>query len=502
MSGPRQRRLHGVSVAALFLLAAAAWAQEEDPAARIRGQIQRNLERHGILRIQSAHGETVRIGEDVSVKEGESIGDAVVMLGDARVDGEVRDLVVVLGSVFLGPTALVKGDCIVLGGDLTADAKSQVNREVVVVGGELIAPEEALVRKRARVFRPDFSNLKLWPEDWAKEFPHLKMAVDWTSQGLFRGRPLPPSLGWVWQIAAVFVFVHVLLAVLFPRPVQACVAAMDRQPVGAFFAGLLGLVLAGPVMVLLAFTGVGLLVVPFIVCALGLGMVFGKVAVYCHAGQQIGRQTGAAFLNTPLVALLVGTALLHLLYVIPFIGFLAWGLLTTLGLGNASLAAFGGMRRTDAVVVTAPPAAAEPGSTPPPLQWANAWPRAGFWRRFLAMALDAVLVVGTVLVVAAVTSPKVAPVLLALGWLAYHLGLWTALGTTVGGMALRLKLVREDGRPLGFAVALVRALASVFSALVLFVGFFWAGWSRAKRSWHDHIAGTIVVKVPRGVTVA
>jgi uncharacterized RDD family membrane protein YckC len=93
-------------------------------------------------------------------------------------------------------------------------------------------------------------------------------------------------------------------------------------------------------------------------------------------------------------------------------------------------------------------------------------------------------------------------VLLLLAWLGYHLALWTTLGTTVGGMAMRVKMVREDGRPMGFAVSLVRALASVFSALVLFVGFFWAGWSRQKRSWHDFIAGTIVVKVPRGVAVA
>jgi uncharacterized RDD family membrane protein YckC len=498
------RRVQAAVVAALLALVSTVAGQEApDSAARVREQVERALERSRVLRSQSPHGEIVRVGEKLTVKEGEVAGDAVVLFADARVDGEVRDLVVILGSATLGPTALVKGDCVVLGGDLKADAKSEARRDVVVVGGELIAPDDALVRQRARVIPLDFKNLKIWPEDWAKEFPHMKMAVDWTTQGLMLGRPLPPSLGWVWNVAAVFVFIHVLLAVLFPRPVQACVNALDRQPVGAFFAGLLGLVLAGPVLVVLAFTGVGLLVVPFIVGALGVGMVFGKVAVYCHAGQQLGRQTGAGFLQKPLLALLAGTVLLHVLYVIPVVGLVAWAVLTTLGMGNATLALFSGMRRKESVATPhAPPAAAEPGSTPPLLQVASAWPRAGFWRRAMAMAMDAVLVLVPVLVLAGMFRTNATPVLLLLAWLGYHLALWTTLGTTVGGMAMRVKMVREDGRPMGFAVSLVRALASVFSALVLFVGFFWAGWSRQKRSWHDFIAGTIVVKVPRGVAVA
>jgi len=47
----------------------------------------------------------------------------------------------------------------------------------------------------------------------------------------------------------------------------------------------------------------------------------------------------------------------------------------------------------------------------------------------------------------------------------------------------------------------VRAAASIFSALVMFIGFFWAGWNREKQSWHDKIAGTAVVKMPKGVSL-
>ena len=86
-------------------------------------------------------------------------------------------------------------------------------------------------------------------------------------------------------------------------------------------------------------------------------------------------------------------------------------------------------------------------------------------------------------------------------WIAYHVGMWLWKGTTIGGIVCSLKVVRVDGRPLDFPVALVRGLASVFSFLALCVGFFWAGWTPEKQSWHDKIAGTVIVKVPRGVSL-
>ena len=49
-----------------------------------------------------------------------------------------------------------------------------------------------------------------------------------------------------------------------------------------------------------------------------------------------------------------------------------------------------------------------------------------------------------------------------------------------------------------FPVALVRSLSSFFSAFVLFLGFLWVAWDREKQSWHDKIAGTVVVQMPKG----
>jgi uncharacterized RDD family membrane protein YckC len=82
--------------------------------------------------------------------------------------------------------------------------------------------------------------------------------------------------------------------------------------------------------------------------------------------------------------------------------------------------------------------------------------------------------------------------------LAYFTGMWTWKGTTIGGIVLGLKVVRTDGQPVTFAVALVRALAAAFSIVVLFLGFLWIAWDSEKQGWHDKIAGTVVLKLPRG----
>jgi uncharacterized RDD family membrane protein YckC len=119
------------------------------------------------------------------------------------------------------------------------------------------------------------------------------------------------------------------------------------------------------------------------------------------------------------------------------------------------------------------------------------YPKATFWERIAAAFLDVVLVIILGRIVGDVTATLI------IG-LAYVTGMWTWRGTTVGGIVLGLKVVRMDGEPVSFAVALVRGLAAGFSALVLFLGFFWIAWDRDKQGWHDKIAGTVVLRLPRG----
>jgi len=116
-------------------------------------------------------------------------------------------------------------------------------------------------------------------------------------------------------------------------------------------------------------------------------------------------------------------------------------------------------------------------------------PRAGFWERMAAAFLDVVLVS----ILGALVGGPPLGLLVAL---AYFTGMWAWKGTTIGGIVLKLKVVRLDGRPVTFSVALVRGLSAAFSVVVLFLGFLWIAWDRDKQGWHDKIAGTTVVRLP------
>jgi len=142
---------------------------------------------------------------------------------------------------------------------------------------------------------------------------------------------------------------------------------------------------------------------------------------------------------------------------------------------------------TDSPAPGAPPTV---GSAPVLLR------RVGFWKRFFSEILDVLLVL-IPLAIGHVFILPLFPIVL----IAYFVTLWTWKGTSVGKICLGLKVVRTDGTPIDFAVALVRSLAACFSFIIGFLGFFWAGWDKEKQSWHDKIAGTVVVQVPKGVSL-
>jgi uncharacterized RDD family membrane protein YckC len=252
--------------------------------------------------------------------------------------------------------------------------------------------------------------------------------------------------------------------------------------------------------------------------------VFGKVAVYRFTGQQVGRQFHSTLLQAPLMALVIGTAIFYLFYMIPILGILTFKFLTVLGLGTALLAIVGGMKRESKVAPVPgsaggpartaafagagmagndPGAAVDPnapGAMPgvpsmPPIEDATSYPRVGFWRRLFASFLDFIMLV---VISQGIFHSGLVMILL---MFAYHVAMWGWKGTTIGGVIMGIKIYRIDGRPIDYPVAAVRSLASMLSFFVMCIGFFWAGWSSEKRSWHDLIAGTMVVRTPTGVSL-
>jgi uncharacterized RDD family membrane protein YckC len=481
----------------------------------------------------------VSIGHDVELKEGETAEAVVVIGGSAVVRGKVRD-----AAVAIGGNLDVEGDvgdaAVAVMGNVKAGPNARIRGEVVAVGGKTdVSPGAKIGGQTQEV-------------DLPIGLPHVEWIKKWLVHSVFKLRPLAPQVGWLWGVWAVFLLIYLLIAAVFPRPVQACVDELTRRPATSFLMGLLSKLLLPVVLLILAVTVLGIVVVPFVLAALVLGLLVGKVAILQWVGLKLGRHVGSSGITNPLAGFLLGALVITLFYLVPVLGLVTFGVASVWGLGCAVMAAFGGFRRempekptappsplvvppiapimpaapvtgepsrsaSPAVAATAPqsqpeviasaasapgpavtadtlPPISQPSPTAPPvasLPDAWAFPKASFWERMGAAFLDVVLV--------SILGHFVGgPPLGFLVALAYFSGMWTWKGTTVGGIVLGLKVARLDGQPLTFVVALVRGLAAGFSVVVMFLGFLWIIWDNDKQGWHDRIAGTVVVKLPRG----
>lgn len=65
---------------------------------------------------------------------------------------------------------------------------------------------------------------------------------------------------------------------------------------------------------------------------------------------------------------------------------------------------------------------------------------------------------------------------------------------TIGKIILNLKVIRQDGQRLTNSDSLIRFFASLLSGLIFCIGYVIVVFDNRKRTLHDHIAGTYVVK--------
>jgi uncharacterized RDD family membrane protein YckC len=411
---------------------------------------------------------------------------------------------------------------VVVGGSVTADSDARVGRELVVVGGTLNAPATFSA----------YGDQVIIGAPWVADI--LRDASPWLTRGLLLGRMIVPDLEWVWTIVIVFFLIYLVLNTVFDRAVGTTASVMTDRPLGAFFTGLLVLLLAVPVLAIVAATVIGLAIFPFLVCGLVVAALVGKTAVARAMGRSLLRPETPEGRIAAFVGFLIGAALLTLAYMVPVLGFVTWALTTVLGLGAATIAARGHLRRERPAPAVAPPAptvaapataawsapAAAPASPmvepppaaaaptvdippvppPPPLYTLGlaGYPRATFGDRLAAFLLDCLLIgVANALLFDNRGDDGAFWFLL----LVYHIAFWAWKGTTLGGIVLNLKVTRTDGAELRFQDSLVRGLSAIFSIAALGIGFFWMLQDAERQTWHDKIAGTLVVKVPRHVVM-
>ena len=422
---------------------------------------------------------------------GGTVGDTTVaVLGSNYVNGHVKGQVVaVLGNVELGPEAVVDGEIVCIGGEVKRDAKAVLHGNVqnVAIGGHHF----------------NFDGLHAW-----------------FTQCLLYARPLAfgENLMWAWWIAIAFLALYTLIALVAPGGVTKCVQTLEERPGYSILAGLLTMLLTPVAYLLLVLTlaiGIGFALIPLFSMGLFFAGIFGKVVMLAWLGRRITKLFGGGSAVHPALTVLIGGVLVLLLYTVPILGFIVYKLLGILGLGVVVYTLLLSAKSNKKAAVAAAAAAAAAATPPPvigestgvvpvlpvpslpPVISAATLPRAGFWRRIAATFLDLIMfaiVFGILKEVFHWINGGGMP----LWFAAYNVIMWAAKGTTIGGIICGLKLVRLDDRPIDWGVAIVRGLSAFLSLAVAGLGFIWVAFDDEKQSWHDKIAGTTIVKVPKG----
>jgi uncharacterized RDD family membrane protein YckC len=121
--------------------------------------------------------------------------------------------------------------------------------------------------------------------------------------------------------------------------------------------------------------------------------------------------------------------------------------------------------------------------------------RAGFWRRFAAFFIDAILLgilSGILRLIIGRNAGGGLGFLIDIAYFTYFHG---STGQTPGDAALSIRIVDlNGGGSIGYGRAFIRWLVSLVSALVFLLGYLWMLWDRPERqTWHDKAANSVVV---------
>lgn len=501
--------------------------------------------------------QVVSIGHNSNLPAGESAQQVVSVFGSTKVDGDVSDAAVaVLGDVTVNGTVgdsavavlgdvyingKVNGDVVAVLGDVKLGPQAEIDGQVTEILGTLHRSPTAVVQGgTVHVLSGIFGNI---------EGLHA-----WFRDCLVYGRPLAPTLdiAWAWWLALATLAFYVLIAAIFPDGVRRCVRTLDAHPGPSILSTLIVVLLVPVVMLALVITVVGIAVIPLFWIGVMCAGLFGRVIALGWLGSRCLRLASPAGASRPVLDVLIGGLIVLALYMVPVLGFFLYMLLGAFGFGAvvytillatrssseppsraanpssipagappsgmssqtasgtataASAAGSGPASNTapgmaNASAESASTAGPPPPSAPPPGAPAGntadildvaTLPRAGFWIRMLALLIDLILVG------------------VALSWV-HHGGrgmllllatygaiMWKLKGTTVGGIVCDLKVVRIGGGPLDWGTAIVRALGCFLSLVVAGLGFIWIAVDHEHQAWHDKIAGTVVVRVPKGV---
>lgn len=131
---------------------------------------------------------------------------------------------------------------------------------------------------------------------------------------------------------------------------------------------------------------------------------------------------------------------------------------------------------------------------------------AGFGSRLVAHIIDGAILSISIGIISWITGIEFSSGVMEIvyspgGWISFFLVLayfvyfeTSEKQATIGKSVMGLKVIRQDGKKMETSDAIIRYLGKVLSAVIFMIGFLMVLFDDQKRSLHDRIAKTYVVK--------
>jgi hypothetical protein len=219
--------------------------------------------------------ERVRFWQDITIEEDEKIkGDVVVIGGDLTIKGIITgDAVTVGGNIHMTSTGKVKGDCVAVGGELIKEKGGVISGQDVNVGS----------RFRTKSFTC---------------FPFIFGGFG----SVFHGFAFFSKLIQI----AIFIFLGIVIIAIAPKNVEKIKREISQNLLKSFLMGILFFFVLPFIFILLLITVIG---IPIAILALPIAvliaLLFGYTAVSLLIGEKIKENTNLKP-QTPLLTLIVG----------------------------------------------------------------------------------------------------------------------------------------------------------------------------------------------------
>ena len=248
----------------------------------------------------------IKVGKDINIGNDQRVNNAIAIAGQITVNGLVEnDVVTVGGSIVLTNSAVVRGDVICIGGVVVQGNGAQVFGNITEVNSSNIST--AL----SSIF---FGDMDAW--SWLVDIIYF-------------------------CFFAMILMLALLMAILFPRLLNAIVNSIQGNKTKSFFWGALATLMITPAFMLLVFSFIGIPLIPLAFAAVLLAFMFGFIGVSALLGNFVLAKIFHRQKKSLVGETLLGLILWWFIGWMPFyIGMVIKTVVITIGFGGVFLAIF------------------------------------------------------------------------------------------------------------------------------------------------------------------